>query len=123
MDFNSRSGDEPHINHEPEIDVSLDLFLQELDILFKTAKGDVFGNRDFGNSTERLLWKTTFNDAYVTVSISEEIKKSCYMNEYYNWTVEVKLLRGSHRDIALIDIVIKDKLDDTLLHTKKFQFR
>ncbi len=118
MDFSTKPQAE-----EPQVDISLDLFLQELDIVFRTAKGSVFGNRDFGNSTERLLWKTTFNDSYVKVSIAEEIKKSCFMHEYYNWTVDVKLLRGSHRDIALIDIVIQDKLTDDILATKKFQFR
>ena len=123
MDFNANDISKPHVNKDSQIDISLDLFLQELDIVFKTPKGEVFGNREFGNSTERLLWKTTFNKDYIKVSIAEEIKKSCFMNEYYNWSVDVKLLRGTTRDIALIDIVIKDKLDETTLATKKFQFR
>ncbi|BBI90564.1 hypothetical protein HYO65_gp172 [Tenacibaculum phage PTm1] len=123
MDFNSRDINQPHVSKEPVIDEMLALFLQELDILFKTPKNHVFGNRDFGQSTEKLLWSTKFNDEYMKVSIAEDIRKSCYMNEYFSWTVDVKLLTGTVRDIALIDVVIRDKHDDSELATKKFQFR
>lgn len=123
MDFNSRNISTSHISKEPVIDHQFDLFLQELDILFKTPRGSVFGNREFGQSTEDLLWKTNMNTDYMKISITEQIKSSCYMNEYYKWSVDVKVLKGTSRDIGLIDIVIRDLTTDAELTTKKFQFR
>lgn len=123
MDFNSQNTDQPHIPKGPVVDQLLDMFLQELDILFKTPTNHVFGNRAIGQSTEHLLWSTKFNDEYMKVSLAEQIRNGCFMNEYFEWTVDVKLVKGTHRDIALIDVVIMDKHDKSVVSTKKFQFR
>lgn len=123
MDFNIRTEEEIHYSKEPQIENLLELFLQELDVIFGTETATVFGNRKVGNSLESMLWQTTFNADYMQIKLQEEVRQYCLMSEYFNWSVEVKLLRGTVKDIALVDVIIKDKINQSTLTTKKFQFR
>lgn len=121
-DFNARSKEENIYVDDPEIRNPLELFLQEVDILFSTEKMSVLGKRDFGLSLEHMLWSTTFNSPYIESVIRQSIEENCYMASEFSWKVTVDLIKGSNRDIGVIDIHIKNA-EDTLLAKTSFVFK
>lgn len=105
-DFNVRNiSDEQHID-QPEISASLDLLLQELDILFNTKEETVLGDLEFGLRLGRFLWKTNNNDRYIASYIKRKINSCCYMSEYFTIGVDVRILKGQNKDIGVVDISV-----------------
>lgn len=110
VDFNIRSEIEKNYINSPDITNDLDLFFQEIDLLFNTEKMEVFGNNELGSSIETLLWKTTFSSEAIKNELNAQIKKYCYMAESFNYNIDVKLVKGNIRDIAeiTINVVTRD---------------
>lgn len=110
VDFNIRSEIEKNYINSPDITNELDLFFQEIDLLFNTEKMEVFGNNELGSSIEDLLWKTTFSSEAIKNELNAQIKKYCYMAESFNYNIDVKLVKGNIRDIAeiTINVITKD---------------
>lgn len=107
-DFNTKTDDELTADDVPVIENELELFRQELDVLFSTSKFDVLGDQSLGHNIEDLLWKTSFDANRIQSEISDAIRSSCFMNERFEWSVKVSLIRGTARDIAVIDVTITD---------------
>lgn len=112
MDFNIRSEDERLYTDNPVITDVKALFLQELDVLFSTEKFDSLSYPEMDNKIEQLLWKTNMSTETVKNSITNAIKSSCYMHEYFEWSVSIELYKGSIRDIAVIDINISANMSE-----------
>ena len=121
-DFNARSSDEQLWLAEPEIISELDLFLQELDILFSFEIGQVMGHRKLGTSLEHMLWSTSFNATYMTAILTDQISDTCFSGINFNWSVEVQILKGVTRDIGVISIHIKNK-ENVQLSEQTFVFK
>ena len=122
MDFNARLEDESLWIDYPEITLSLDTFLQELDILFSTEPFTVMGKRSFGLSLEHMLWSTSFNADYMKSKISEQIKDACSTGHDFNWQIEIQLYKGTSRDIGVITIHIKNN-DNAIVAAPTFVFK
>lgn len=106
-DFNIRHKYDEHYNDSPETSISLDLLLQELDILFNTKEETILGDLDFGLRLGQFLWKTNNNDRYISAYIQRKINNSCYMAEFFTVGVDMKILKGqNNRDIGVVDISI-----------------
>jgi hypothetical protein len=118
MDFNARSKSENLYTEDPEVLDLLSLFLQEVDVLFSTEPGSVYGNRAVGVPFEEMLWKTNFRPSYIESIISQSIQKYCYTSEYFQWKVEVKLTKGVQQDIGLITIHIQDNNGNPVARTE-----
>lgn len=118
MDFNARSVDENLYTEDPDVISLIQLFLQEIDVLFGTEPGTVYGQRTVGIPFESMLWKTKFRPTYLESIIEQGIKKNCYTNEYFRWDVEVKLTKGSTKDIGLVTIHIKDEKGNAIAKTQ-----
>lgn len=122
MDFNIRSKDEQLYTEDPEVIGLLELFLQEIDILFTTEPGTIYGQRDVGIAFERLLWQTKFRPSYLESIVTQGIKKDCYTNEEFKWKVDVELVKGNTQDIGLVTIHIKDA-DGMPIAQKQFLYK
>lgn len=110
-DFNTKTDDELTLDDFPVIENELDLFKQELDVLFSTSKMDVLGDQSLGQNIEDLLWKTSFDSSRIQSEISDAVRSTCFMNEMFEWDIKVSLIRGTARDIAVIDVTIKDNAE------------
>jgi hypothetical protein len=122
MDFNARSEDELLFKDFPVVESPLDSFLQELDIIFSTDQGSVFGQRGFGQSLEHLLWSTSINNEILQAKIKEAIIKWCSSAAEFSWSVKVSLLQGVSRDIGIIDVSVKN-VEQTQLAIKSYVFK
>lgn len=118
MDFNARKESENLYTEDPEILGSLELFLQEIDVIFSTEPGSVYGQRAVGIPFEELLWKTNFRPSYLESIVEQAIKKYCYMNEEFKWNCDVQLAKGSTKDIGLVTIHIQNSNGDDLAKTE-----
>lgn len=97
VDFNLDNGN-------PVKNVDIELILQQIDILFDTNPKEIIGFPDYGSKYDNYLYN---------LRISNESLKNIVMNdlnslELFGFTphVEVYLLQGSEKDIALIEIVL-----------------
>lgn len=122
QDFNARASDEILYKDSPDVTSEIDLFLQELDVLFSIEQGTVFGNRKMGLSLEQMLWSTSFNADMISVKIQEDVESACLMNQLFQWEVDVQLLRGVVRDIGVITIIIKNS-DGSIAASPTFIFK
>jgi hypothetical protein len=121
MDFNSFSDD---FLTMPQILTSdLDLFLSELNILFSTERGSIFGKRTTGNSIEQLLWKTSYNEDYIKSDISRQIEENCLSSQFFNWSVDFKVAKGVSRDIGELTINISNKNSSTVIAAPIWVFK
>ena len=97
MDFNINEG-KSMITNDAE------LVLQQIDILFDTTPREVLGSPDFGSEYDRYLY-----DMHITGdSLKAKVKSDLSSLDLKDFVpvVEVYMLQGSERDIALIDITL-----------------
>ena len=122
-DFNSRSKSEAAYVDSPILSSDLDVFLQELDILFNTEEYEVYGNHELGMSLERFLGKFSINSSQVRTLCVKQIQNNCYMQEYFNWEVKSDFVQGNVRDILMLSIIIKDKFTQSELKKITYIYR
>jgi hypothetical protein len=123
LDFNIRSNSElsesvVNYSAEPIITDRLQLFLQELDVLFSTDKYECLSYPEIDNNIESLIWKTKLSADSVKSALTTAISTNCMMSEYFNYSMQVKLYKGALRDIVEITIDIKNT-DKTLKYLFK----
>jgi hypothetical protein len=85
-------------------------FLQLIEMLLTTKKGEVLGNPDLGCNLEQFLW----NDQITSSSVKREIMTQIlsYGSDYGNsipYDVEVNFISGEITDSILVDIFINDE--------------
>ena len=105
-DFNIYSESEDKYTDKTVVENELDLFIQEIDVLFSTSKFDVLGDPCFGTNIEDILWKTNISASKIEQELSDAVRNSCFMNEFFEWKIKVNIIRGQLRDIAVIDVKI-----------------
>ncbi len=122
-DFNIRTNDDQLFQVSPEIRKPLDLFLQEIDILFDTEQGQIFGQRSFGYQLEQLIWKTGLSEDSIESLATAQIKENCFSEKEFNWTLTVQIMKGSSKDIGVIDLSIRNRSDNALIAQPRFIFK
>ena len=98
IDFNIDSG-------APIKRGDIDLILQQIDILFDTEPGEVFGDDEFGSQYDDYLYQLNMSAENLKANIMSDITSINLFG--FIPDVEVYLLQGTEQDIALIDIELK----------------
>lgn len=98
IDFNISSGDPLKTN-----DVSL--LLQQIDILFDTSPRDVLGSPDFGTTYDDYLYRLKLSGDNIKSQVMSDLNSLDLLG--FTPSVDVQLLVGTERDIALVDIVLE----------------
>jgi len=85
-------------------------FLQLIEMLLTTKKGEVLGNPELGCNLEQFLW----NDQISSSSIKSEILTQIltYGGDYGNvisYDVDVNFIGGQITDSILVDVYIEDQ--------------
>jgi len=104
MDFKITESFSP--TEDPILRNALDLFRQEISILFSGSPTDVFGNDEDWVDIEKYVFKTNVNASTLESKISNAISRYCPSSEDFTFKVEVKFIRGELSDIGLIDVHI-----------------
>jgi hypothetical protein len=54
-----------------------------------------------------LLWKTSYNEEFITSDIQNQIEEHCLMHHYFEYDVNFTVAVGSNRDIGQLSITIR----------------
>ena len=83
---------------------NLIMVLQQIDLLFDTNKNDVLGDDVFGTNYDRFLYTLGMTNA----ALENRILDDLYTLDLCGFTpsVSVKIVEGTERDIAFIDITL-----------------
>jgi hypothetical protein len=83
----------------------IDLILQQIDLLFDTTPREVLGHPNYGTRYDDYLYRLNISP----MSIKQQIINDLNSLELFHFTpiVDVHLLRGSERDIILIEITLE----------------
>lgn len=88
--------------NEPIISNDLLYVSQQIDLLFSTRRNDVLGDKYFGSNYDEYVYSIDFGNG----DLEEKIKTDLGMLDLCDIvpTVTVRLIEGTERDIALIEI-------------------
>lgn len=86
------------------INRDIDFVLQQIDLLFDTNPREVLGDMNYGTQYDRYLYNLNISNE----GIRQKIMSDLYQIDLRGFTVnvEVTLLEGTQKDIALIDIIL-----------------
>lgn len=82
----------------------ISLVLQQIDILFDTTPKEVLGQESFGSQYDRFLYKLNISNEGIKNQVLSDINSLQLFG--FHPEVEVLMLQGTERDIALINIVL-----------------
>lgn len=97
-DFNLSSGDQ-YIE-------GTDYVVQQIECLLDATPGDLLGDDDYGTDYEYLLHDLKLSGAKLQYEVQSDIESLDLLNHEVN--VEAMLLDGTEREIALVNIDIKN---------------
>lgn len=99
QDFNLKEG-------APILEKNEDLIWQQIDILFDTTPGLLHGDLDYGTDYEHFLFELKQSPDDLQYRMERDINS---LNLFgYSADVQVRLYKGTQRDIALIKVELTD---------------
>lgn len=95
-----------------DVVISNDLMcvLQQIDLLFDTSPGDVLGDPNFGTDYDRYVYSLSHGNGDLETVVFNDLQKLSLRG--FKPSVVVRLIEGTVRDIALIDITLTDGYED-----------
>lgn len=111
IDFYLRiEGDPKFSNTELEVEDDVDNFIQQIEMLLTTRKGDVLGEPGLGVNLEDNLWNLRIGSNQIKSSILSQIETYC--NEYtayIPYDIDVNFIKGEIYDSILVDVIINSE--------------
>lgn len=98
VDFNLNEG-------EPTINEDIDCLIQQIDILFDTTPGDLIGDIEYGTDYERHLYDLKLTPAVLREHMLDDLARLDLLG--FVPDVNVYLMQGTERDIAVIDVQLR----------------
>jgi hypothetical protein len=93
-----------------EIDDDVYNFVQGIEMILTTNKGEIFGSPDFGASLESYLWNPNISASTIKSEINRQIFQFCQEGaNRIPYSVEVNFMKGDITDSILVDIVIDNQ--------------
>jgi phage baseplate assembly protein W len=85
-------------------------FLQLIEMLLTTKKGEVLGNPELGCNLEQFLWNDQISSSSVKTEIMTQILS--YGSDYgyrISYDIDVNFIAGPITDSILVDVYIEDQ--------------
>lgn len=101
VDFNLDNNDIPSKNRD------IDLIIQQINLLFDTSKKEILGQSEFGTQYDNYLYNLNISNE----ALRQEVLSDLRDLNLFGFTpyVNVYLMQGTEKDIALVDInLIRD---------------
>jgi phage baseplate assembly protein W len=109
LDFYLKIPDDP--NYDPtQIEIEDDLFnfVQYIEMILTTNRGEVFGAPELGANLEAYLWNQHITAATIKSEINRQIFQLCpNLSARIAFDVEVQFFKGDITDSILVDIIIE----------------
>jgi hypothetical protein len=91
---------------EIEIEDTFELFLQEIEMILTTRKGEVLGDPNFGADLEDFVW-SNYSSIEIQNRINQQISLYCSaLTNRIPHKIEVQFIKGEIYDSILVDIEI-----------------
>lgn len=103
-----------------EIVSPLDMFIQEVTILFDTIKTEVLFNSSFGSDMWKFLHNLKVSNQKIIDEITTNIASNCYGANQFKWDISIDILHGSVNDIILVHLNIYDNETADFIKTAEF---
>lgn len=84
--------------------------LQQIDLLFDTDIDDVLGDSSFGTNYDKYLYTLGISNSALETKISNDLNKIDLCG--FVPSVNVKIVEGTQRDIAFINITLTGDYED-----------
>lgn len=98
-------------NYDPtQIEIEDDLFnfVQYIEMILTTNRGDVFGAPELGANLEAYLWNQQVSAGTIKSEISRQVFQLCpNLSARIAFDVEVQFFKGDITDSILVDIIIE----------------
>lgn len=85
----------------------IDMFIQEVDILFHTDNYTVLCEPDGWPNLKSYIFRTNVSAGALQSKIQELISTQCPTSTDVNWSIDVGFVRGELHDIGIITLTIK----------------
>lgn len=111
LDFYIRNSNDPNFKEGIlEIESDIDKFLNQLEILITTNKGDVLGEPNFGCGLESYLWNTQVSESFIKSEIIKQISTYCsYLANSVSYDIDVYFIKmNEFSDACIVDVIIND---------------
>lgn len=88
----------------------LEQYLQQIEVLLFTRKGEVLGEHTLGADIEDLIYGLNLSEAPIKTAIMDQIVTFCPLHTVFRTDVIVRFYKGTERDIGVIDIIVNDNI-------------
>jgi hypothetical protein len=91
---------------EIELDVEIENFLQCVEMVLTTRKGDVLGDPNFGANLEDYVW-SNYSSSQIKTELTHQVATYCEEFVYkIPYSIEVGFVKGEIVDTIIVDIII-----------------
>lgn len=92
---------------ETEVEDEVEKFLQQVEMVLTTRRGEVLGEPDFGANLEDWLWNDRASSKQVEESVRRQISNYCAASaSRIRWDVSASFIAGQVTDSILLDVTI-----------------
>jgi len=88
----------------------LEQYLEQIELLLFTRKGDVLGEFKLGCDIEDLIYSLNLSAAPIKTAIWDQIITYCPLHKIFKTDVSINFYKGTERDIGVIDIIVNDNV-------------
>ena len=104
-----RDTDDPHYKEGIlEINDELEMLIGQIKMLLFTNTGEVLGQPDFGINLEEQLFTFNLNESALKTMLQEQTVRFIPLADKYNVQYQARFVRGTTRDMCVIDISINN---------------
>jgi hypothetical protein len=89
-----------------EEESSLEIFLQQIDMILTTEKGSVLGDPEFGLNLDQYLWSFSGGSGSIRQEIERQIANYIFLQDPIDYQIDVNFIAGEIYDTMLIDILV-----------------
>lgn len=103
-------GDPGFIDDKIENADLLQQYLQQIELLLFTRKGEVLGSHTLGCNVEDLIYELNLSEAPIKTAIWDQIVSYCSLHTLFKTDIKINFYKGTERDIGVIDIIVNDNI-------------
>jgi hypothetical protein len=110
-DIYIRNPDDPNYQSgKIEVYEDLEKFVQQIEMVLLTDRGEVLGEDKFGGNLETFIHTLNFNASRLEMVVSTQIRDFCTLASKFPYIVRASFYKGEIRDIGLLEIDINNKV-------------
>ena len=104
--YNRIEGDPGFVKDSVEVNDTVIILLQQIEMLLFTRQGEILGAEKAGINIEDLIYTLNANEGSIKNNIVNQIESYCPLARKHTVNVQVNFYKGTERDIGVIDILV-----------------